>query len=118
MIDFVWLVQGLSYFSWVTWIWPDNAGESAPPFVVDKLDGPKLALKPLHSCLGMSSPIMCYWLTRQTATSYVHGMVSAITSDSSRGVYKLMGQGMSVLTFDWGQIAYVFLLLLARSRGD
>ena len=28
LINSLWLVQGLSYFSWVTWIWPDNAGES------------------------------------------------------------------------------------------
>lgn len=27
------IVQALSYFSWVTWIWPDNAGESTTPFV-------------------------------------------------------------------------------------
>ncbi|KAG8220677.1 OPT oligopeptide transporter protein-domain-containing protein [Butyriboletus roseoflavus] len=46
------LFQGLSYFSWVTWIWPENA-------VIAQLFG------------------------------YIHGM------------------GMSVLTFDWSQIAYI-----------
>ncbi|KAL4069062.1 OPT oligopeptide transporter protein-domain-containing protein [Scleroderma citrinum] len=55
---FVWyffpgyLFQALSYFSWVTWIWPENA-------VIAQLFG------------------------------YVHGM------------------GMSVITFDWSQIAYI-----------
>ncbi|KAI9572533.1 OPT oligopeptide transporter protein-domain-containing protein [Boletus coccyginus] len=55
--SFVWyffpgyLFQALSYFSWVTWIWPENA-------VIAQLFG------------------------------YVHGM------------------GMSVITFDWSQIAY------------
>ncbi|KAG6373226.1 OPT oligopeptide transporter [Boletus reticuloceps] len=46
------LFQALSYFSWVTWIWPDNA-------VIAQLFG------------------------------YTHGM------------------GMSILTFDWSQIAYI-----------
>ncbi|KAH7884149.1 OPT oligopeptide transporter protein-domain-containing protein [Phlebopus sp. FC_14] len=46
------LFQALSYFSWVTWIWPENA-------VIAQLFG------------------------------YMHGM------------------GMSVITFDWSQIAYV-----------
>ncbi|KAF8841357.1 small oligopeptide transporter [Paxillus ammoniavirescens] len=46
------LFQALSYFSWVTWIWPEDA-------VIAQLFG------------------------------YMHGM------------------GMSVITFDWGQIAYI-----------
>ncbi|KIJ14873.1 PF03169 OPT oligopeptide transporter protein, partial [Paxillus involutus ATCC 200175] len=46
------LFQALSYFSWVTWIWPENAA-------IAQLFG------------------------------YMHGM------------------GMSVITFDWGQIAYI-----------
>jgi hypothetical protein len=25
LINLLWLVQALSYFSWVTWIWPENA---------------------------------------------------------------------------------------------
>ncbi|KAF8553156.1 small oligopeptide transporter [Imleria badia] len=49
--SYVWF-QALSYFSWVTWIWPDNA-------VIAQLFG------------------------------YIHGM------------------GMSVVTFDWSQIAYI-----------
>ncbi|KAI6022279.1 OPT oligopeptide transporter protein-domain-containing protein [Pisolithus microcarpus] len=55
---FVWyffpgyIFQALSYFSWVTWIWPDNAA-------IAQLFG------------------------------YVHGM------------------GMSIITFDWAQIAYI-----------
>lgn len=58
LVAFVWyffpgyLFQALSYFSWVTWIWPDNA-------VIAQLFG------------------------------YVHGM------------------GMSIITFDWAQIAYI-----------
>lgn len=32
LINSLWLVQGLSYFSWVTWIWPENAGESTELF--------------------------------------------------------------------------------------
>ena len=27
LINTLWLVQGLSYFLWVTRIWPDNAGD-------------------------------------------------------------------------------------------
>lgn len=118
-IYLLWSVQALSYFSWVTWIWPDNAGECLrlSPIIHRGAQFGFEVIAQLFGYVGFSCPFSVLFVDKMNGGK-LHAWDGKCDFDRAIVEIRITAQGMSILTFDWSQIACVSLSVLSLARVD